>query len=317
MEQLKSNLTQEQNGFKITLKKLEENLLIKLSQAGGNVLEDSSLVLNLEATKQTSNEIVEKVEQAKITTVEIDEARLQYKPVSDRASVLYFILNELYKVNPIYQFSLKSFTIVFHRAIASTEPEEDTNKRVTLLQDSVTFNIFMYTCRALFERDKLTFMAQIAFQILAQNDKIDLIELDHLLRFPSAPGVVSPIEFLSNTAWGTIVALSAKFPDLTALSSEMETSPKRWRNLIDSAFPELEKLPGEWKNKNAIQRLCILRALRPDRMTYAIRHYIEENLGKKYIDARMYSFEQTFSEMSNTIHTFFTLSPGVVRFPFI
>lgn len=26
----------------------------------------------------------------------------------------------------------------------------------------------------------------------------------------------------------------------------------------------------EWKNKTALQRLCMLRALRPDRMTYAV-----------------------------------------------
>ena len=41
------------------------------------------------------------------TSVKIDEARELYRPVATRASLLYFILNDLHKINPIYQFSLK------------------------------------------------------------------------------------------------------------------------------------------------------------------------------------------------------------------
>ena len=68
---------------------------------------DTALVENLETTKQTANEIAEKVEQAKITEVQINEARELYRPAAARASLLYFILNELFKINPMYQFSLK------------------------------------------------------------------------------------------------------------------------------------------------------------------------------------------------------------------
>ena len=55
------------------------------------------------------------------------------------------------------------------------------------------------------------------------------------------------------------------------LDRDIEGSAKRWKKLAESEAPEKEKLPQEWKNKNALQRLCILRALRPDRMTYAVR----------------------------------------------
>ena len=41
------------------------------------------------------------------TSVKIDEARELYRPAATRASLLYFILNDLHKINPIYQFSLK------------------------------------------------------------------------------------------------------------------------------------------------------------------------------------------------------------------
>lgn len=61
LEALKSSLTKQQNDFKITLKKCEDNLLERLSSATGNILGDVKLVENLETTKKTAAEIGIKV----------------------------------------------------------------------------------------------------------------------------------------------------------------------------------------------------------------------------------------------------------------
>lgn len=47
------------------------------------------------------------VQEAKVTEAKINEARENYRPAAERASLLYFILSDLNKINPIYQFSLK------------------------------------------------------------------------------------------------------------------------------------------------------------------------------------------------------------------
>lgn len=107
LEKLKSDLTRQQNQFKITLKELEDNLLARLSAAQGNFLGDYALVENLETTKRTAAEIELKSAEAKKTEVEINNAREHYRPAAARASLLYFILNDLNKINPMYQFSLK------------------------------------------------------------------------------------------------------------------------------------------------------------------------------------------------------------------
>lgn len=310
LEQSKSNLTKQQNDFKITLKNCEDDLLDRLSSAEGNVLGDPKLVENLETTKKTATEIAIKAEEAKITSVRIDDAREQYRPCASRASLLYFILNDLNRINAIYQFSLKAFSVVFKDALARAEPAEKLKDRVVNLLDSITFSVFMYTSRGLFERDKLIFTAQMTFQILLQLSEIVPEELDFLLRFPSMPNLSSPVDFLNNVCWGGIKAL-ALLDEFKSLDKDLEGSAKRWRKFVDSECPEKEKLPGEWKNKTSLQRLCIMRCLRPDRMTYAVSVFIEEKLGNKYITARTVEFEKSYQETSASTPTFFILSPGV------
>jgi hypothetical protein len=93
------------------LKTLEDDLLSRLSSAGGNILGDTALVENLETTKRTAADIEQKVAEARITSAKIDQARELYRPAAARASLLYFILNDLNTINPIYQFSLKVFVL--------------------------------------------------------------------------------------------------------------------------------------------------------------------------------------------------------------
>ena len=80
-------------------------MLNRLSSAEGNFLGDTSLVENLETTKRTAAEIEEKVKEAIVTEKKINEAREHYRPAAARASLLYFILSDLNKINPLYQFS--------------------------------------------------------------------------------------------------------------------------------------------------------------------------------------------------------------------
>ena len=120
LESLKAELTRQQNEFKITLKRLEDSLLARLSSASGNFLGDYELVENLETTKRTASEIEEKVKEAKVTEIKINEAREMYRSAGARGSLLYFILNDLNKIHPMYQFSLKVIAKNSSKTLTST-----------------------------------------------------------------------------------------------------------------------------------------------------------------------------------------------------
>uniref|UniRef100_A0A3B3ZGV8 Uncharacterized protein n=1 Tax=Periophthalmus magnuspinnatus TaxID=409849 RepID=A0A3B3ZGV8_9GOBI len=244
-------LTKQQNMFKIELKLLEDELLTRLSAAESNFLGDNVLVEKLETTKHTAAEIEMKVQEAKVNEVKINEAREHYRPVAVRASLLYFIMNDLNKINAMYQFSLK-------------------------VNNNQTVCVNKYTvCRGLFERDKLTFTAQLAFQV------------------------------------SLCVRVMSFTDEFRGLDRDIEGSPKRWKKIVESECPEKEKFPQEWKGKSALQKLIIIRAIRPDRMTYALRNFVEEKLGVKYTEGRKTDFAKSFRESGPASPVFFILSPGV------
>jgi len=310
LEAEKAKLTTQQNEFKITLKGLEDNLLARLSSASGNFLGDHALVENLETTKRTAAEIEVQVAESKVTEEKINQARENYRPAANRASLLYFILDDLNKIHPMYQFSLKAFNVVFSKSIERADQAEQVKARVANLIDSTTYSVYIYASRGLFEKDKLTFTAQMAFTILLNRGEIAQNELDFLLRFPTKANTTSPVDFLNDQSWGGVLSLT-EMDEFRGLDKDIEGSAKRWKKFVDSEAPEKEKFPQEWKNKSSLQKLCMMRCFRPDRMTYAVTEFISDKLDSKYTENRSVPFAQSFEETGPATPTFFILSPGV------
>ena len=55
--------------------------------------------------------------------------------------------------------------MVFHKAIERADASDNVKERVRNLIDSITYSVYMYTTRGLFERDKLIFTSQVTFQV--------------------------------------------------------------------------------------------------------------------------------------------------------
>lgn len=131
--------------------------------------------------KATSVEIEEKVKIMKVTSKEIDEARDAYKKIAERAAMLYFLLNSLAIIDHFYQYSLAAFKIVFFRAIEHTEKSDNVQVRCEALKESITYAIYCYANRGLFERHRLIFNSQLCFNILRKDDKLPIFEFSFLI----------------------------------------------------------------------------------------------------------------------------------------
>ena len=103
-------------------------MLKQLAEAEGDILEDIALIESLEYSKKLSSEIKEKVEIAIVTEENINQASEAYRPAASRGALVFFLMNELYKIHSFYKFSLDSYVIVVNRAIDLVQEAERKKK---------------------------------------------------------------------------------------------------------------------------------------------------------------------------------------------
>lgn len=82
---------------------------------------------------------------------------------------------------------LQAFSVVFNNAIEKSVPADDVTLRVNNLIDCITYFVFVYTSRGLFECDKLIFASQMTFQVSIHTyhvvhlrDTYELIQFCHI-----------------------------------------------------------------------------------------------------------------------------------------
>jgi dynein heavy chain, axonemal len=99
---------------------------------------------------------------------------------------------------------------------------------------------------------------------------------------------------------------------LLGLGDNMQSDSDEWQRWFDSEMPELAKIPGDYqKVLSDFDRLILLRAMRPDRVTTALKSWIEGMMGKEYVFQDPFDMVATFAETSSETPTFFVLFAGV------
>lgn len=159
-------MLEEVNSNTKALLQLDAQLLERLTSNSGNLLDDDELVDVLASTKAKAAEVKEKLLAADETKRGISEKREQFRPVATRGSVLYFSIVDMTLVNVMYQTSLAQFTELFSRSMTIAEKSSLASKRVQLIIDAMTYLVYRYINRGLYERDKLLFIFIVTIKIM-------------------------------------------------------------------------------------------------------------------------------------------------------
>ncbi len=314
------------------------------TQAGGennatySLVEDLDLINALQLSKTTSEDVKVKLDAATKTEERIDAAREVYRSCAVRATMCFFVINDLSLVDPMYQFSLKAYVELFKHSISASKDEKGGGEhhahaaavelvdRCASLNEFHTEAVYKYTCRALFEKHKIIFSFALCTAILKAEDKIDAAEYDFFLRGgqildrTTRPPNPCP-EWLSEVAWDNITELD-KLPLFKNLAHSFEQNASEWRNWYRSDDPPPEKLqpPGEWQSngkRDIFQQMLVLRCLRPDRVIFAARQFISANLGPQYVESPAFDLADIFKSSSAITPLIFVLSPGVDPLPML
>uniref|UniRef100_G3PFM0 Dynein, axonemal, heavy chain 2 n=1 Tax=Gasterosteus aculeatus TaxID=69293 RepID=G3PFM0_GASAC len=316
LEEQKDSLVISIASGKRSLEDLEDEILRLLNEATGSLLDDEQLVKALQASKVTATEVSEQLESSEQTEINIDSAREAYCPCAQRASILFTILNDMGRIDPMYQFSLDAYIDLFNLSIKKSERSHELQERIAYLNEYHTCAVYSYTCRGLFECHKLLLSFQMCARILEVAGKLNIDEYNFFLR----GGLVLHDEYqlknpcsswLVESSWDNITELD-KLPKFNGIAGSFKKDHAKWNLWFTSAEPEKAKLPDNWDfNCNEFQKMLIVRSLRQDRVSLCVTSFIVNNLGQHFVEPPVLDMKAVVEESTCRTPLIFILSPGV------
>ncbi|XP_063358685.1 dynein axonemal heavy chain 2 isoform X1 [Cydia amplana] len=315
LEIMKDNLVTTIANNKKILVDLENDLLRIMYESQVPLLENEELFVTLQTSQRTSLEVKEALITSQVTEKEIDSARQGYVPVAVRASVLFFALNDLSRIDPMYQFSLDAYIDLFNYSIDRSAKNSELEERINNLNEFHTYSVYKNTCRALFERHKLLLSFHIVSRILFQSGKMDYNEYMFLLK----GGIVldrseqpeNPTNWLPDDCWDNLTEMD-KLPGFHGVIETFEVFTKEWKEWYLHPEPETQPLLGDWNDTmNDFQHILWIRSLRVDRVSACITTFVVNVLGPRYVEPPVLDIKQSWEESSFKTSLLFVLSPGV------
>lgn len=142
LEERKDELEQTVISSNNTLKNLEENILQILNYSKIPLIENEELYETLNVSKHTANGIKYILERATLTKQDIEASREIYKSCAARASLLFFILEDLKYMNTMYRFSLDWYIGLFRESLEKSGRDQNIEVRKKKIDDYHTLNLF-------------------------------------------------------------------------------------------------------------------------------------------------------------------------------
>ncbi|XP_067384444.1 dynein axonemal heavy chain 12 [Channa argus] len=295
------------------LKEYEDNILDSLQSAGGNILEDESAIQSLDSAKIMSDEITKKQHAAEKTEIKIAESREGYRAIAKHSSILFFSIADLTNIDPMYQYSLSWFVNLYINSIQDSNKSKILERRLRYLIDHFTYNLYCNVCRSLFEKDKLLFSFLLCCNLLLAKAEIEYSELMFLLTggvgLQNTTANPDP-SWLQDKSWDEICRAS-ELPGLHGIKEAFIKNPGDFRPIYESKEPYTIPLPTPWLEQlNDLQKMIIVRCLRPDKIVPAVTEYVTSKLGKKFVQPPPFDLSKSYLDSNSTIPLLFVLSPG-------
>ncbi|RLU26559.1 hypothetical protein DMN91_000355 [Ooceraea biroi] len=294
------------------LKETEDKILEVLSAAEGNILEDEEAIDILTSSKNLSDDIQVKQAATEATEKSIDAARLQYQPIAAYSTILFFTIASLATIDPMYQYSLVWFVNLFNMAITNTEPADNVEQRLKDLTKHFTYSLYVNICRSLFEKDKLLFVLLLVINLRKISEMPEAMA-KWMFLLTGGIGLenpyVNPAEWLPVKQWDELCRLD-QVKGFEGIREAFSKTIERWKRIFDSKEPQKELFPPPYEDLDLLERLLILRCIRPDKIIPAVQEFVEKQMGTQYIEPPPFDLASAFADSNCCIPLIFILTPG-------
>jgi dynein heavy chain len=263
---------------------------------------DVDLLNNIDSTKQLGElkKAYDEAMDSNIRIAAIEEplikTRESFREIAVRASICFDVVNTLKELNVNYALSFKQLSGLFDDLLHQFErssPQQVINK--------ITQSVFNCIGRVLSEPDRRIFAILLAFEIESAAGRLRVGEREFIISptygamlvqtLTGKPVVESrlwgskkPFDWMSEDQYLNLTYLAITHPWFGDPFERMSRDGRetQWRALCESETPELMPMPDKLDDLlTPVQKLCITRAVRGDRVIQIALAFVANVLGKR------------------------------------
>jgi dynein heavy chain len=293
---------------KKVLVEIEDKLLELLRTSGEHILDDEVLITTIEEAKRKSLEVKERVRVSEETEIQINQLRLEYRPVAIRSSILFFVTGDMANIDPMYQYSLEFFRDLVQSVITSTPRTDD---RLGTLINRITYQTYLTVSRGLFEVHRSLFAFAMCSAIMRNAETLSYQEWDLFVRGP--PLLENPTEnplpnLIADSRWNQLYALGRVLPSFFPMTNRVLEDLPKFSEFLTS---ETTDIPAEFgEGLTEFDQLLFFRTIAVDRLSKVIQAFVEEHLGVEFTRSPAFDLRQSYRDTRPATPLLFILSQG-------
>jgi dynein heavy chain len=306
------------------LESVEARVLETLSKDKSRILEDSSAIDVLVESKQAAAAFKEKQIQLSEAYAEVLATRKDYEPFALRMASLFIVAVNFRRLNQMYSVCLEDFVGCLSAALQNKQPARSVAQRLTFVEDLFLQILCKTLCKGFFSTEKLIFVLVLCLTLeTLQNGELpEGSGLDFLLMPADSVNLAvserPKVSWLSDKQWRDLNYLGYCNKKLKQICQEEGV----WRSLgevLQSEQLDVGPLQSSIGVELApLERLCLLKALHPERMVEITQRYIGQRLGEDFLElTQKDEFENALSVSSINRPVLLLVQPGVDPFAFL
>ncbi|KRZ77608.1 Dynein heavy chain, cytoplasmic [Trichinella papuae] len=296
----RSDLMKLQGEFALRLRHLETSLLQALNDVKGRILDDDSIISTLETLKKEAAEVSRKASETETVMMEIEKTSQLYTPFSSYCASLYFTLDHLNQMHFLYQYSLQFFMDIFMHVLnkkSILDGISDYSQRLNVITKNIFKTVYKRVSLGLLHHDRLGFallLSRIYLKGMSESDCSFDDEFSHLLMRSDSLKTADTAPFSINGQLKLSKEQKEKLAQLVTLPAfaslaERLAQTEGVLEWMESSNPEIN-CPILWDESKtttpvsqALYRLLLIQAIRPDRLLSAAHMFIDVAFGENFM----------------------------------